>query len=56
MRKLFTLLAGMLIASAAWSDEHLTATEEDFAARKWFEPLEIEDTCFNRDVIAESVV
>ena len=46
----------MLIASAAWSDEHLTATEEDFAARKWFEPLEIEDTCFNRDVIAESVV
>lgn len=56
MKKFFILFVATCIASAAMADEHLTATEEDFAARKWFEPLEIEVSCFNRDVIAESVV
>ena len=56
MKKLFTFFAGMLIVSSSVAEEHLTATAEDLAARKFYEPLEIDDSCFNRDVIAERVV
>ena len=56
MRKLFTFFAGMLIVSSSVAEEHRTATAEDLAARKFYEPLEINDSCFNRDVIAERVV
>ena len=56
MKKLFTLLTAILVAFTASAEEHLTATVEDLAARKFYEPLEINVSCFNRDVIAERVV